>query len=164
MMAVVVTFATFVVVVVVTSIPSIVTPVVAVVITAITAFVVATIIMVTFPILRNVDMVVPVVLNKVDALVAGVVLTAIPAPMPRVSRFYTQVNWCARYSPLHHPRLAVQQLRTRIVADVDATIIAGLADTDRNPDIGGMYLNAGTDGECCCENDKQTFHGDAPVA
>src|SRR5512135_1892649 len=90
-----------------------------------------------FPVMRNVLAVVPVVPHEEDALAAGVILVAVLSPMLGVTGRHAQIDRreIQRY-PFDHDGLAVDHLRLRIAADVDASIEARLADADGNADIG----------------------------
>jgi hypothetical protein len=133
--------------VVVTAISAVVAAVVAAAITAVIATVVVWLAM-AFLIMRNIFMLIPVVLHKIDALVAGVVLAAMPAPVLRVVWRYVQVDRRAvQRCPIHDARLRIDQLRPREIADVDMTVETGLTDAERYADIGAK--NRGSDSKCC---------------
>jgi hypothetical protein len=88
----------------------------------------------------NIDIVVPPVLHKIDWLTAGVVLVAIPAPVPGVSRGDVQVDRLlgdTHRSPLDYDRTWVDEYRLWNVTDIDAAIEPGLADRNRYAHVGG---------------------------
>ena len=81
-----------------------------------------------FLVTRNVIAVVPVVLHKEDSLAAGVVLAAVLAPVFGLTRRYMQINRRSiRRYLLDCYRLTINDLRLRIVTEVEATIVVGLA-------------------------------------
>lgn len=92
-----------------------------------------------FLVTRNILVVVPVVLHKVDPLAAGIVFAAVLAPMFGVARRYAQIDRRAAHRyPLDDYRLTINHLWRRIVADVEPSIEAGLADADRDSNVGGV--------------------------
>lgn len=93
--------------------------------------------MVTSLIARDVFTLVPAILHKVDAFAAGVVLAAMLAPVFGMSGRYMQINGIARHRHrINHDRLAVYQLRTPEIANIDTSVIAGLSEIDIDVDIG----------------------------
>ena len=81
-----------------------------------------------FLVTRNVIAVVPVVLHKEDSLAAGIVLAAVLAPVFGLTWRYTQINRRAiRRYLLDCYRMTINDLRLRIVTEVEATIVVGLA-------------------------------------
>ena len=59
-----------------------------------------------------------------------------------MTRRHMQVERLAYHGHrLDHDRLRVDQLRRRRIADVNTTIETGLADTDRDTDVGGECRN-----------------------
>ena len=102
----------------------------------------------TILVTRNVFAVVPVVPHKVDPLAAGVVLTAVFTPVFRVAWRHVQVDrWARNGYPLDDHRSPVDHLRLRVVTDVDTAIEAGLADADRDADV-GADCRRGDSGQC----------------
>jgi len=100
----------------------------------------------------SVFVVVPVVLHKIDPLVARVVFSAVLGPMLAMARGYAQINRLALIAFMHdYSRLAIVQLRLRKVADIEAAIVARLADADRNPDL--SECRGGDGGSCNCRCD-----------
>jgi hypothetical protein len=88
---------------------------------------------------RDVFVPIPVVPHKVDALIAGVVFTAMSAPILRMAWRHMQIDgWAVHCRPIHDARLLIDQLRPRKVADVDMAVETGLTDVDRDTDIGSM--------------------------
>lgn len=97
--------------------------------------------------------VVPVVLHKVDALIAGVIFSAVLCPMPTMTGWYAQIDWIALiFCALDYSGLTIVSLRLRIAADVKLTIEAGLADANRDSDVGSECRgsDAGS-GYCSCD-------------
>ena len=93
----------------------------------------------------NVLMLVPVILHKIDSLTTGVVLMTMLTPVFCMARRYAHINRLTLYiHALDYPGLAIDhlRLRIRIVTDINSTIKAGLADADRNPDVGSEYRGA----------------------
>jgi hypothetical protein len=91
-----------------------------------------------FLIMRNVLAAIPVFVHKEDPLAAGPVLVAVPAPVFCVVSGHAQVDRRAVKPPaLNDNRLPRDQSRLRKVTDVETTIEIGLADAERETDIGG---------------------------
>ncbi len=83
---------------------------------------------------------VPAVLYKIDSLVAGIVFTAMSAPVFGMPGRYIQIEWRppSRYS-IHCSRLLIDKLRRgRIVAKIEPAVKAWLADAHRYPYIGRL--------------------------
>ena len=80
---------------------------------------------------------IPVALHKVNAFPAGAVAMAVLSPVLGVTGRHVQVDRRAanRY-PFDVNWLWIDDLRRRIAADIDAAIKPGLADTQRNSNIG----------------------------
>src|SRR4029077_8315673 len=111
----------------------------------------------------DIDVVVPVVRHEVDWLTASVVLGAMLAPVFRVARWYVQVERLRHHTHRHrldHDWLRVDKLRLRKVANINPAIIAGVADSDRNSDIGGERVAS-----CCCDNrpEYKSSHREPPL-
>ena len=88
---------------------------------------------VVLTIARHILFLVPVIMHEVDRLTTGVVLPAVFAPVPLVALRHVQIDRLADLAhrrTLDHDRLRVDYSRFRQVADVDASIEAGLADGD----------------------------------
>ena len=89
-----------------------------------------------FPVTRNVIALVPGVLHKEHSLAAGIVLASMLAPVFGLTRRYTQINRRAiRRHLLDCYRLTIDDFRLRVVAEVEATIVVGLANAG-----GGMVI------------------------
>jgi hypothetical protein len=89
------------------------------------------------PVTWGILAVVPTVLHKIDALAAGIILTAVPAPMPDLTGRYAQVDRRAIHETLlNHHRLGIDHLWRRKTTHIELTIETGLTDIDRNTDIG----------------------------
>lgn len=104
--------------------------------TIITGFA-ATIIAMLFLITRHIFLVVPTVPNEIDPFTASVVFAAMLAPVFGVPGRHMQIHRLTTdRDTMNHHRFAVDQLRSRIIIDVDLSVKAGLADADRYADIG----------------------------
>jgi hypothetical protein len=117
-----------------------------------------------FPINRNELAVVPVVLHKVDPLVAGVIFVAIPGPILAMARGYAQIDRFALYHyPLDDSRVTIDhsRRRIRIIANVESAIEAGLADANRNSNV-GSECRSGNGGSSYCRCNQKTFHVESP--
>jgi hypothetical protein len=129
--------------------PALIIPVVIVAVTAVVISVViptVTHMAMMFLIMRNVFMVVPVVLHKVDPFTACMVLTAMFAPVSGMARRDVQVDWRTIFHhAAHDNRPGVDQLRRRIVANIDPAVEAGLSDADRYANVGSDDLGGGCD-------------------
>jgi len=110
-----------------------------------TAFPVTTL---PFLMTRNVLTAVPVVTHKVDPLAAGVVMAAVLFPISGMARRHAQINRRATHiDPLDDSRLTIDYLWSREAADVELTVEAGMADVDRDANVGSEYRagNGGCD-------------------
>lgn len=139
----------------------------ALVITATVVIVAAALILIVptmlFLITRNVLAVVPAVLHKVDPLAAGVVFVAVLAPISGMARRYAQIDRRTILCyPLDYSRLAIDHLRLRVVADVEPAIKSGLADADRDANVGSV-CRGGDGGSGYCRCDQKIFHVYSPV-
>ena len=108
---------------------------------AVTAAIVPTIAVTTTALLiaRHVFAFVPAILNEIDALAAGAVFVAVMAPVLGMAGRDAQVDrWAMDRDALDQNRLAVDDRRAGVAADVDLAIETGLADADRDTDIGSV--------------------------
>ena len=105
----------------------------------------------------------PIVANEVHGLAAGVVATAIGAPVLLMRRRYVEIDRrpLADVAPLldDHRLLHVQRGR-RHVADVDPAIDTGLVDADRNADV--RLRKGRADGAHGKYRDENLLHGGSP--
>ena len=86
---------------------------------------------------RGIFALVPTVLYEIDPLIAGIVFTAMSAPVFGVAGRHIQINRrpILRY-PVHRSRLLIDKLwRGRIVAKIESTVKPWLADAHRYPYI-----------------------------
>src|SRR6266481_7134590 len=86
-----------------------------------------------FAITGGINFVVPSVPNKVDLPPASVILAAMLAPVLFMSGWYMQIKRFGGYwvwSTFNDHRLPIDDFRLGLIADVDATVETGLADTD----------------------------------
>jgi len=106
-----------------------------------------------FPVTRGILAVVPVVLHKVDPLVAGVIFSTVPGPMLAMARGYAQIDWLALITSAHdYSGLTIVQSRLWKIADVESPIEAGVADANRNSDVGSECRGGdGGSGNCRCD-------------
>ncbi len=92
-------------------------------------------------ILGHVHIIVPSVPDEIDGAATGIVLGAMLTPVFFMAGRYVQVDRLIDNpgrSCMNHDGFCVDNFRLRIICDVNAAIKAGLTDTDRHPDIGGM--------------------------
>ena len=89
-------------------------------------------------IVRDIHFVVPVILHEIDWPVTGVIFMAVFAPVFGVTRRHMEIRRPdADGRALDDDGIAVDQSGLRIgIADVDAAIKTGLADGDRDADVG----------------------------
>jgi len=124
--------------------PAIVSPIIPVFVAAAIATIITPIILmntIAFLITWDILLPIPVVPHKVDTLATGIVSPAMLAPILGMSRRYAQINrFPARINPADHSGLTVDQLRRRIIANVEVTIKAGLADADRYIRVSGKLV------------------------
>ncbi|KON47360.1 hypothetical protein AL013_08905 [Mariprofundus ferrooxydans] len=113
---------------------------------------------VLFLIARDIVALVPVVVHKIDPFAAGVVSVAVLAPMFDLIPRYAQIDGRAVCgSPLDNDRLTIDHAWRRKTAYIELAIEAGLADTDRDADVGSQCRSGcGCNGESRC--DKKSFH------
>ncbi len=98
-------------------------------------------------ILRHVNIIIPSVFYEIDRSATRIIFAAVLAPVllmtgghMQVDRLINNANRCRS----NHDWLCVDDLWLRIVSNVNATIKAGLTDTNRYANIGGV---------CCCSNE-----------
>jgi len=146
-----------VVVIVVMIVPMFVT--VVAVIVAVVAVIVPMFITMVFTIVGNVSIGVPVMPDEVDRLPAGVVLTAVVAPIALVARAHMQIDRRRQHAALNayanHGR-AIDEARRRRVADIHASVKARVAQAD-----GGGHLCARRAADCQrrkAQGEKYSFH------
>ena len=95
-----------------------------------------------FTIVRNVSIGVPVMPDEEDRLAAGVVLAAVMAPIALIAWAYMQIDRRRQHAAMNayaHDGRAIDEAGRRRVADIHASVKAGLAQGD-----GGRHLR-----ECC---------------
>jgi hypothetical protein len=89
----------------------------------------------------HIDIVVPSVFYKIDRAATGIVFATMLAPVLLMTGRYTHIDWLIndtdRYG-MDHDRSCVNEFRLGKAPDVNAAVKAGLGDTDRHTDIGGM--------------------------
>ena len=104
--------------------------------------VVAMLVTMVFTIVRNVSIGVPVMPDEEDRLAAGVVLAAVMAPIALIAWAYMQIDRRRQHAAMNayaHDGRAIDEAGRRRVADIHASVKAGLAQGD-----GGRHLC-----ECC---------------
>ncbi len=101
-------------------------------------------------ILRHVNVVIPSVFYEIDRAATCIIFAAVLAPVllmtgghMQVDRLINNANRCRS----NHDWLCVDDLWLRIVSNVNATIKAGLTDTDRYANVGRV--------RCCSNEDDQ---------
>ena len=99
---------------------------------------------------RDVHLVVPAILNKIDPFAAGIIFSAVFAPIFCVTGWHMQVDWLSDCNPMNQARFPIYQAWLWVVADVDTAIEAGLTDIDGYIHIGRVCWRSGGDDECCC--------------
>jgi hypothetical protein len=107
----------------------------------IVALVISAISLDTRMVLRHIDIFVPPVAHEIDRSAAGIIAVAVSAPVFRMTGRHAHVDRLIDNAGWHgpdHDGSRVNELRLRIVSDVDAAIKAGLADTDGHTDIGSV--------------------------
>lgn len=89
-------------------------------------------------VLRGINRVVPVVLHEIDGGAAGVVLSAMLAPMLGMAGRYMQIHWLPYgLHGLNNDRLAIDQRWSWIlIADINLAVEAWLTNADGNANIG----------------------------
>jgi hypothetical protein len=112
--------------------------VIVVMIVAMVAVIIAVIVTMLFTIVGNVSMGVPVMPDEVDRLAAGVVLAAVMAPIALIARAHMQVDRRRQHAAMYayaHDGRAIDEAGRRRVADIHASVKAGVAQAD-----GGRHL------------------------
>ena len=98
-------------------------------------------------IIGNIFFIVPSVLYEIDWSAACIVFGAVLAPVFLMTRRYVHIDRLvdnADRRRMDNDRSCVNELRLGSVSDVNVTIKARLADTDRHTNICGL---------CCCSNE-----------
>ena len=112
---------------------------------------------VSFLVSRYIYVVIPFVSNEIDRPATSIVFVTMFTPMFFMTRRYVQIDWSIRNGHVTDDyRLRVDDLRSREVSDVDLSIKAWLADTDRHAYVGGLDRD---DKSNCDEDEKEMFHG-----
>lgn len=92
-------------------------------------------------ILGYINVIIPSIAHEIDGAATGIILGAVLAPVFLMTGRYVQVDRLIDNpgrSCMNHDGFCVDNFRLRIISDVNVAIKAGLADTDRHPDIGGI--------------------------
>jgi hypothetical protein len=108
------------------------------VVAMIVTMVITMVITMLFTIVGNVRMGVPVMPDEVDRLAAGVVLAAVMAPIALIAWAHMQVNRRRQHlatSAYAHDRRAIDEAGRRRVADIHASVKAGVAQADGGRDL-----------------------------
>ncbi len=90
--------------------------------------------------MRNIDIIVPFVFYEIDRMATGIVLTAVLAPVLRMSRRHVQVNRLiddACRSGMNDEGSCVNNFGMGKTPDVNAAVKARLGNADGHPNIGG---------------------------
>ena len=96
---------------------------------------------ITCLLMRHIDIVVPVVFYKIDRTAAGIVFAAVLAPVLRMTGRYVHIYWLINDTDrcgMNYDRSCVNEFRPGKTPNVNAAVKAGLGDTDRHTDIGGV--------------------------
>ena len=119
---------------------------------------------ITCLLMRYIDIVVPSVFYKIDGAAAGIVFAAVLAPVLLMTGRHVHVkgliNDTDRYG-MNHDRSCVNEFRMGKTPYVKATVKAGLGDTDRHPDIGGVCSRG--DNKDDHDGTQEMFHGCLPL-
>jgi len=116
-----------------------------------------------FLITRDILALVPVVMHKKDAFAAGIVFAAVLFPIFGMARRYAQIDrGTDNLHPFNDYRLTVEHPWLRVVSDVNPAIETGLADADRDANVGSQCRggNCGRGHRYC---DQKTLHVASPV-
>lgn len=101
-------------------------------------------------VMRYIDIVVPPIAHEIDRLAAGIIFAAVLAPVFRMTRRHMHVDglsYDVNRRGTNHDGSCVNAFRLRKISDVNASIKARLADTDRHTDIG-----------CLCRGGDKGYH------
>jgi hypothetical protein len=126
-----------IVTVIVTVIVAVIVAMIAVIITMFVSMV-AVIVPMVFTIVRNVSIGVPVVPDEVDRLTAGIVLAAVMTPIALIARLHMQIDRRRQHAALNayaHDGRAIDEAGRRRVADIHASVKAGIAQADGGRDL-----------------------------
>ena len=127
------------------------------IVVSVAIMVLAVVMSVSLLIPRNIHVVIPLVSHKIDRPATSIVFVTMFTPMFFMTRRYVQIDWSIRNGHVTDDyRLRVDDLRSREVSDVDLSIKAWLADTDRHAYVGGLDRD---DKSNCDEDEKEMFHG-----
>ncbi|MNS76654.1 hypothetical protein D3C72_1102080 [compost metagenome] len=133
-----------------------------VVVTAAVAVIGTAMVAMLLAITGHILVVIPTILDEIYLLVAGIILAAVLGPVLGMARRHAQVDRTGRIvlRALHDDGLGIDQLRRGIIADIEASVKAWLADGNGDADLG--------DGGGGCRQQggskNQGFHGDTPFS
>lgn len=102
--------------------------------------------------------VVPFIAYEIDGAAASVIFEAVLTPVFLMTGRYMHVDRLINDTDrrgLNYDWMCVNDLRLRKVPDVDATVKARLADTDRHADIGGVCRHGTKDDH---DGEQYMFH------
>jgi hypothetical protein len=117
----------------------------------------------SFLITRDILAVIPVIMHKEDPLAAGIVFSAMLAPMLGVAGGYAQIDRRSVHPhPLNDYRLRVDHLWLRKIANIKLTIKSRLAYAERDTNIGSKYRSC-KGGSNYRHYDQKTFHIESPI-
>jgi hypothetical protein len=91
-----------------------------------------------FTIVGNVSIGVPVVPDEVDRLTAGIVLAAVMTPISLIAWLHMQIDRRRQHAALNaysHDGRAIDEAGRRRVADIHASVKAGIAQADGGRDL-----------------------------
>ena len=98
--------------------------------------------------LRDINLIIPFIFNEIDGPAAGVILVAVFVPILLMTWRNAQIDGLlGNPAPrrLNHDGLCVDDLRFRIVTDVDVAVESGLTDRDRYTDVRRLRRDRGKD-------------------
>ena len=105
---------------------------------AVVAMIIPMFVTMVFAIVGNVSIGVPVMPDEVDRLTAGVVLTAVMAPIALIAWAHMQIDRRRQDAALHtyaHDGRAIDEAGRRRIADIHASVKSGIAQVDGDPHL-----------------------------
>jgi hypothetical protein len=122
------------------------------------ALIIAVTLAVASLILRHICFIVPSVTHEIDGSAASIVFAAMLAPVLLVTGRNVHVDWLiddTGGSGVYHDGSRINDFRLGIVSDVNAAIKTGLADADRDTDIGCLRRDGKKDDH---HGEQKMFH------
>jgi hypothetical protein len=109
-------------------------------------------------VLRHIYVIIPSVFYEIDGAAACIIFGAMLAPLLLVTGRHVHIDWLINDTGgcgLYHDGSCINDFRLGEIPDINSTIKAGLANTDRNTDISCMRGNGHKDDH---DGEQKMFH------